>query len=105
MNRNPDAEVILSLIPTESGGKTRSILSGYRPVYCVKPDYWTSTHHELIGVTELLPGQQCNANVWFVSPEYYPHALWVGQELNVAEGSKKVGTAIITNVFNVLLQK
>jgi len=41
MNRPPDAEVILRLIPTEAGGKERAILSGYRSwVDCVSVQFF-----------------------------------------------------------------
>ena len=48
INRPPDAEVILYLDPTEAGGKTRSVISGYRPVVAIKDHYLTSTHFQYL---------------------------------------------------------
>jgi translation elongation factor EF-Tu-like GTPase len=103
MNRSADAEVILRLISTADGGKERTILSGYRPNYAIRDDYFTSTNHELIGAAELAPGTEGRANVWFITPEVYPHTLWPGREISVLEGSRVVGTAIVVHVFNSIL--
>ncbi|MDT4329117.1 hypothetical protein RPD76_04315 [Methylomonas sp. MV1] len=103
MNRSADAEVILRLISTADGGKERTILSGYRPNYAIRDDYLTSTNHELIDASELAPGSEGRANVWFITPEVYPHTLWPGREISVSEGSRVVGTAVVINVFNPIL--
>lgn len=103
MNRLADAEVMLRLISTADGGKERSILSGYRPNYAIRDDYLTSTNHELIDISELAPGSEGRANVWFITPEVYPHTLWQGREITVSEGSHVVGTAVVVHVFNPIL--
>jgi translation elongation factor EF-Tu-like GTPase len=103
MNRSADSEVVLHLIATADGGKERSILSGYRPNYAIRNDYLTSTNHELIDASELAPGTEGRANVWFITPEVYPHSLWPGREITVSEGSRVVGTAIVIHVFNPIL--
>lgn len=103
MNRSPDAEVILRLIPTAEGGKGRNILSGYRPNYAIQENYLTSTNHELIEASELATGSEARANVWFITPEVYPHTLWPGREITVSEGSRVVGTAVVLRVFNPIL--
>ena len=100
MNRPPDAEVILRLISTPDGGKDRAVLSGYRPHYAILEQYLTSATHELIDASELAPGTQCRANVWLITPEVYPHSLWPSREITVSEGSRVVGTAVVTHVYN-----
>lgn len=103
MNRAADAEVILRLLSTADGGKERRITSGYRPNYAIRGDYLTSTNHELINASELAPGTEGRANVWFITPEVYPHTLWPGREITVSEGSHVIGTAIVVQVFNPIL--
>lgn len=103
MNRSADAEVILRLLSTVDGGKERAILSGYRPNYAIRNDYLTLTNHELIDASELAPGDEGRANVWFIAPEVYPHSLWPGREIAVSEGSRVVGTAVVVHVFNPIL--
>jgi elongation factor Tu len=102
MNRPADAEVMFHLLATELGGKDRPIMSGYRPAYAIKEDYWTSTNHEFLDAPELEPGTAGRAQVWFLSPEVYPKSLWIGREIPVAEGSRVVGKAIVVAIFNPL---
>ncbi|TXI90593.1 MAG: hypothetical protein E6Q34_08670 [Burkholderiaceae bacterium] len=103
MNRSADAEVLLHLVATEMGGKNRPVKSGYRPVYAIREDYWTSTNHDFLDVVEFAPGQIGRAHVWFLSPEVYPKSLWVGREMSVAEGNRVVGKAVVVKVLNPLL--
>ena len=103
MNRTPDAEVVLRLIPTTSGGKERAVLSGYRPNYAVRDDYLTSVNHEFIGVEKVEPGGEGLARVWFITPEEYPNALWLGREIQVTEGSRVVGSAVVVTIYNPIL--
>ena len=101
--QEPDAEVLFELTASTFEGRPKQILSGYRPVYGIRPDYWTSTHHEFLESGGLVTGQAGRANVWFVTPEAYPNSLWVGRVLQVAEGSRVVGSARIVKVFNAAL--
>ena len=103
INRPPDAEVILYLDPTEAGGKTRSVISGYRPVVAIKDHYLTSTHFELLDSRAVATGGQVRANVWFITPELYPKCLWSGRNMIVSEGARKVGTVNVVKVFNPVL--
>lgn len=103
MNRPADAEVTLTLLASELGGKGRAVMSGYRPAYGIKEDYWTSTNHEFLDRLELEPGASGRARVWFLSPEVYPKSLWIGREIPVAEGSRVVGKAVVVAIFNPLL--
>jgi hypothetical protein len=48
--------------------------SGYRPIYDVRADYWTSVHHEFPADAEVVTGGRTIADVWFLNPEAYPHA-------------------------------
>lgn len=103
MNRPADAEIVLRLIPTETGGKTRSIISGYMPNLAVRDDYLTSVKIELLDVSELAPGSECRANVWFVTPDVYPNTLWRDRKLVVSEAAHVVGDAVVLAVFNPAL--
>lgn len=103
MNRPADAQIILRLTPTDAGGKARSILSGYMPNFVIRDNYLTSTKIELLDVSELEPGGECRANVWFITPDVYPNTLWIDRELVVAEAAHVVGTAIVLAVFNPIL--
>ena len=80
-----------------------SAKSGYRPNHLVRPDYLTSGQHEYLDGNELRPGESTTAHIWFISPEAYPHSLRIGQSINVQEGGRIVGHAVILKIFNELL--
>jgi len=102
---NADVEAEVTLLATDRGGRRSHAATGYRPQHRVLPNYQTSGEHRYIGRSELKPGQTGLATIKFLSPESYPHCLWVGRELEVAEGNRMVGTARITKIFNPLLEK
>ncbi|MET3118772.1 translation elongation factor EF-Tu-like GTPase [Undibacterium sp. GrIS 1.8] len=103
MNRPADAEVVFRLLATKSGGKDRPIMSGYRPAYAIRENYWTSTNHAFLDVSELDPGNSARAHIWFLTPEVYPNSLWIGREIPVAEGNRVIGNAVVVAIFNPLL--
>lgn len=43
--------------------------------------------------------------ITFLSPEAYPHSLWIGKKIGIQEGARVVGYATITKIFNPLLRK
>ena len=85
--------------------REKPVRSGYRPVYDIRPDYWTSTLHEFVDTDEVATGAEAPAHVWFITPEVYPHTLWVGRVLTVAEGERPVGTATILEILNPILKR
>lgn len=102
--RQPDIEVMFELTSLCFDGDQKIILSGYRPIYEIRADYWSSAHHEFVGVEQLMAGQRALAKVWLLSPEAYPHSLWAGRKLRVAEGSRIVGAAAVLRIINPDLQ-
>ncbi len=104
MKYKPDIEAEITFLSTEQGGKTRSVLTGYRPNHLIKPDYLTSGEHTYIDVQEVQPGQTARAYIKFIAPEEYPHILYVGKVINVQEGSHLVGHAKVLKIFNKTLE-
>ncbi|WP_147297833.1 hypothetical protein [Trinickia dinghuensis] len=84
-------------------GSLRRIISGYRPIYKVRDDYWSSAHHEF-DATGVCTGRQGKAEVWLLSPEAYPRTFGVGRRIEVAEGSRIVGFVDVLQVLNPLLE-
>jgi translation elongation factor EF-Tu-like GTPase len=101
----PDAEVMFELTGSSSGGRLGHVVSGYRPQYVVRSDYHTSVAHQFVGVDRVSPSERAKAEVWFITPEAYPHSLWEGRRVEIAEGAKRVGVATILKVLNPLLLK
>lgn len=45
------------------------------------------------------------AKITFLSPEAYPRTLWIGKKTRIQEGSRIVGYAEVTQIFNELVRK
>ncbi len=101
--RPPDLLVMFMLTALTYEGTVKHVRTGYRPIYKIRPDYWSSAHHEFAEGRSVATREQCLAEVWLVTPEAYPHTLWTGRILDVAEGTRIVGQAEIMQVLNPLL--
>ena len=69
----------------------------------IKEGYLTTGVHNYYNIennTDEIKGM-----ITFLSPEYYPNCLWVGKKIEMYEGSKIIGYAIITQIFNPTLEK
>jgi len=60
---------------------------------------------ELIEQEKLHPGETGMAFVNYITPEVYPHSIWVGKEMNLQEGGHIVGKTKVIEVYNKLLEK
>lgn len=104
-SRQPDVDALVTFLPTEQGGRHTGAISGYRPCHLVQADYLSSGHHEYRDRDVVMPGESAEAEIWFLSPEHYPHCLRVGDVIRIQEGSRLVGHAEIKQIHNALLQK
>ena len=77
-------------------------LSGYRPAHLIN-NYLTTGLHTYIGTDRLKNGQSTEGYVTFISPEYYPHTISVGDRISFQEGSKTVGFIEVLEIYNELL--
>jgi translation elongation factor EF-Tu-like GTPase len=103
--RAPDIEAEVTYLPTSSGGRTNPVYSGYRPNHLIRDDYLTSGYHEYLDKEEVAPGERARAHIWFITPEVYPHTMWIGKEIRVQEASRLVGYAKVIRVFNKTLER
>src|SRR5476649_2671888 len=102
--RSPDLMVKFALTEHTIEGALKQVRSGYRPLYDVRPDYWSSAHHEFVDTDSVTTGEQSFAEVWLLSPEAYPQTFWIGRQLKVAEGSRVIGTAEVLQILNPSLR-
>lgn len=102
--RSPDLIVNFALTALRTDGSPKYVISGYRPIYKVKFDYWSSAHHEFIDASRVETGQQAHAEVWLLSPQAYPQTFWIGRRIEVAEGVRLIGVADVLQVLNPLLE-
>ncbi|MCH5279170.1 MAG: hypothetical protein J1E60_05200 [Christensenellaceae bacterium] len=99
MNRSPDVEVIFEF----NGTRTRPAIDGYRPAHLVTDDHLTTGIHHYYEVESVPPDGTAKGTITFLSPEAYPHCLWIGKKINIQEGARIVGYATVTEIYNPLL--
>ena len=100
MNHTPDIEVVFEFI----GTKTRSVTNGYRPSHLINDDYLTTGIHKYYEVDSVAPNGSAKGTITFLTPEAYPHCLWIGKRICIQEGSSIVGYATISKIFNSILE-
>lgn len=98
-----DVEVLFTFLKTEEGGRKYPCCSGYRPDHLIKDDYLTTGVHQYKDKIKVLPGESAIGTITFITPEAYPHCLWEGKIINIQEGSRIVGLAKVTKIYNDLL--
>lgn len=99
MTRFPDVEVIFEF----NGTRKRPVYDGYRPAHLVMDNYLTTGVHHYYGVESISPNGTAMGTITFITPEAYPHCLWIGKKIRIQEGSRIVGYATITSIYNSLL--
>lgn len=83
-----------------NGARSTPAKDGYRPDHAVTEDYFASGTHHYYGQTEIAPDGTAIGTITFLTPEAYPHCLYVGKEIPIQEGGKAVGTAVIRFIYN-----
>ncbi len=78
-------------------------ISGYRPAHLIN-NYLTTGIHTYIGTDRLRKGESTEGYIKFISPEYYPHTMNVGDIIFFQEGSKIVGYIEVLEILNDLLK-
>lgn len=99
IKREPDVEVIFEF----NGARKHAAADGYRPAHLVSDDYLTTGIHHYYDVSQVSPDETARGTITFITPEAYPHCLWIGKRLTMQEGSRVVGHVTITKIFNSLL--
>ena len=99
--REPDAEVIFRFNGTRRG----PVADGYRPAHRIREDYLTTGVHCYLDAGEVAPDGEARGTITFITPEAYPHTLWVGKVLDIQEGERVVGTATVERVLNPVLER
>lgn len=75
MNATPDVEVIFEF---NSARKT-AVADGYRPTHLVTDNYLTTGIHHYYEVDTVSVNGRAKGTITFLTPEAYPHCLWVGK--------------------------
>lgn len=99
MQNTPDIEVLFRF----NSVRVSAAKDGYRPSHLVNDCYLASGIHHYYGVDSVLPNGTALGTITFLTPEAYPHCMWVGKIINIQEGERVVGYATITQIFNPIL--
>ena len=107
MNKQPDFIAELQYLTTEQGGRKTAALSGYRPqVKFAFSNNQTSGQQKFIDKYTVYPGDKVFAEIAIISTDFLIAKLEIGLQFDFREGSRVIGTGIITKVLNpILLRK
>ena len=100
-DRAPDAEVTFRFNGTRRG----SVADGYRPAHRIREDYLTTGVHHYFNTETVAPDGAARGTITFITPDAYPHTLWVGKTIDICEGERVVGTATVEKVLNPILNR
>ena len=76
-----------------------------RADHLIKDDYLTCGQHYYFEEKKIYPKQKYKAQINFISPEAYPHCLWIGKKIKIQRGSYVMGEAIVTEIYNPKLKR
>lgn len=99
MNTMPDVEVYFEF----NGKRNTPVKSGYRPAHLVDKGYLTTGIHHYYDEETVAPNGTAKGTISFITPEVYPHCLWIGKKIIIQEGERIVGQATVINVLNPIL--
>ncbi len=100
LDRFPDVEVIFEFNNT----RKHPTIDGYRPAHSITDNYMTTGVHHYFGVNAVPPNGIAKGTITFLTPEAYPHCLWIGKKISIQEGEHIVGCATIINIYNPILK-
>ncbi len=89
---------LLSLLPTENGGRKRPVYDHYRPSFSFNTSNVFSGEISFIGLEELKPGRTASVKVQLLPSRYVPVNLKGGDSFTIMEGEKIVGTGVIQEI-------
>ena len=96
---SPDIEVLFRF----NGTRKYPAHEGYRPNHLVKYNCLATGIHHYYGTDEVASNGTIKGTITFITPEMYPHCLWIGKKISIQEGAKVVGEATVVRIFNQLL--
>lgn len=99
MHVHPDVEVLFEF----NGTRKHPAADGYRPHHLVTDDYLTTGVHHYYDVHTVEPNGTAKGTITFISPESYPHCLWIGKQIRLQEGAHIIGYATVLKIFNSVL--
>ncbi len=89
---------ILSLFPTENGGRKKPVYNHYRPSFAFNTLQHFSGEISFIDKEELQPGETANAIIKLLPSRHIRQNLKSGDSFSILEGDKVVGSGVIQQI-------
>ena len=89
---------LLTLLPTEKGGRQKPVYTGYKPSFAFNTIMQFSGEIELLKKEELSPGDFAEVRIRMMPSSHIRQSLKEGDTFSILEGNKIVGTGIIREV-------
>ena len=96
----PDIEAEITFVPTEDGGRSMPVFSGYRPQFYYDENDWDA-EQEYPDAESVFPGQTVRALLRFVSPDSRVDRVHRGMEFQVREGARVVARGRVTKILHI----
>lgn len=98
--RSADVEVRFEF----NGARMHPAADGYRPAHLIDDHYLTTGIHQYYGMDAVPPDGSAEGIITFITPEAYPHCLWMGNRIRIQAGKRVVGYAVVTRILNPILE-
>jgi translation elongation factor EF-Tu-like GTPase len=93
---------IITLFPTDQGGREKPVYTGYRPSFAFNTERYYCGDIRLIARKELQPGQTSKAFIRLLPAKTIRKNLKPADAFRITEGTKTVGTGVIEKVEQVV---
>ena len=90
---------LLTLLPTENGGRTRPVYDSYRPAFSFGSKNHISGEISFPDDDAVEPGSTAIAKIKLLPSKHIRQNLKSGDSFTILEGNKLVGTGVIQNVL------
>lgn len=89
---------MISLFPTENGGRKRPVYSHYRPSFSFNTKMHFCGEISFVNKEEVLPGDTAIASIKMLPARYIRHNLKKGDAFTILEGNTVVGSGVIQSI-------
>lgn len=98
---NPDAVVTV----TNTRYSKKTFGKNYRGCCAIQESYLTSLYFQTLDEEDILYEQPHRCYVNFSTPNVYPYTLWIGRKIELYEGKYHVGTMLVEEIKNPILDR
>ena len=93
-----DIVALLTLLPTEKGGRQKPVYTGYKPSFAFNTVMQFSGEIELLKKEVLSPGEFADVRIRMMPSSHIRQSLKQGDTFSILEGNRIVDTGIIREV-------